>query len=71
MVAKLSSVRIMSATDLVTSVPVMPMPTPISALLMEGASLTPSPVMAVTMPRLRHALTMRTLFSGRTRAYTE
>ena len=33
---------------LVTSVPVIPIPTPISADLMEGASLTPSPVMAVT-----------------------
>ena len=47
MVAKLSSVRIISATFFVTSVPVMPMPTPISAFLMDGASLTPSPVIAV------------------------
>ena len=42
----------MSATFLVTSVPVMPMPTPISADLIEGASLTPSPVMAVMAPSL-------------------
>ena len=48
MVAKLSSASTMSATPLVTSVPVMPMPTPMSALLIEGASFTPSPVMAVT-----------------------
>ena len=48
MVAKLSSARIISATFLVTSVPVMPMPTPMSAFLMLGASLTPSPVIAVT-----------------------
>ena len=60
----------MSATFLVTSVPVMPMPTPMSALLMEGASLTPSPVMAVTQPAFFQAVTMRTLCSGCTRAYT-
>ena len=58
----------MSATFLVTSVPVMPMPTPMSALLMLGASLTPSPVMAVTLLWLRQALTMRVLCSGCTRA---
>ena len=70
MVAKLSSASTISATFLVTSVPVMPMPTPMSADLIDGASLTPSPVIAVTAPRLRHALTMRTLCSGCTRAYT-
>ena len=70
MVAKLSSLSTMSATFFVTSVPVMPMPTPISADLMEGASLTPSPVMAVMAPLRRQALTMRTLCSGWTRAYT-
>ena len=58
----------MSATFFVTSVPVMPMPTPMSADLMDGASFTPSPVMAVTAPRRRHAFTMRTLCSGWTRA---
>ena len=68
MVAKLSSARIISATFLVTSVPVMPIPTPISAFLIEGASLTPSPVIAVTLPFLRQALTMRVLCSGCTRA---
>ena len=68
MVAKLSSARTMSATFLVTSVPVMPMPTPMSALLMLGASLTPSPVMAVTMPARIQAVTMLVLCSGWTLA---
>ncbi len=68
MVAKLSSASTMSATFLVTSVPVMPMPTPMSAALMEGASLTPSPVMAMMAPRFFQAVTMRTLCSGCTRA---
>ena len=36
----------MSATFFVTSVPVMPMPTPMLARLIDGASFTPSPVMA-------------------------
>ena len=64
MVAKLSSARIISATFLVTSVPVIPIPTPMSAFLIEGASLTPSPVMAVTLPFFLHALTILVLCSG-------
>ena len=48
----------MSATFFVTSVPVMPMPMPMSAARMLGASLTPSPVMAVTKPAFRQARTM-------------
>ena len=48
MVAKLSSARTISATFFVTSVPVIPIPTPISADLILGASFTPSPVIAVT-----------------------
>ena len=71
MVAKLSSVRIMAAASLETSVPVMPMATPISAFFSAGASLTPSPVMAVMDPLLCHASTIRILFSGETLAYTE
>ena len=63
-VAKLSSASTMSATFFVTSVPVMPMPIPISADLMEGASFTPSPVIAVTAPRAFHAWTIRVLCSG-------
>ena len=54
----------MSATFFVTSVPVIPMPTPMSADFIDGASFTPSPVMAVIMPRRRHEETMRTLCSG-------
>ena len=43
-VVKLSSVKIISAAPFATSVPVIPIATPISALLSEGASFTPSPV---------------------------
>ena len=49
-VAKLSSVRIITAASLETSVPVMPIATPMSAVLSAGASLTPSPVIATTLP---------------------
>ena len=45
-VAKLSSVRIIAAASLETSVPVMPIAMPMSACLSAGASLTPSPVIA-------------------------
>ena len=71
MVAKLSSARIMEAASLETSVPVIPMATPISAFFNAGASFTPSPVMAAIWPLLCHASTIRILFSGETRAYTE
>ena len=50
-VEKSSSARIMSEASLLTSVPVMPMATPMSARRSAGASLTPSPVMATTAPR--------------------
>ena len=50
MVAKLSSRRIIWDASFETSVPVMPMATPISALLSAGASFTPSPVMATNWP---------------------
>ena len=68
--AKLSSVRIMSAAPLETSVPVMPMATPMSACLSAGASFTPSPVMATMCPRLCSARTSRSFCSGATRANT-
>ena len=68
MVAKLSSARIMEAASLDTSVPVIPMATPMSAFLRAGASLTPSPVMDTILPRLCHASTIRILFSGDTLA---
>lgn len=45
MEAKLSSVRTMSDDSLATSDP-EPMAIPMSALLRDGESLTPSPVMA-------------------------
>ena len=48
--AKLSSVSTMSAASLDTSVPVMPMATPISAVFSAGASFTPSPVIATVVP---------------------
>ena len=45
-VAKLSSVRIIAAASLETSVPVIPMAIPMSARFNAGASFTPSPVIA-------------------------
>ncbi len=68
--AKLSSASTMSAASLVTSVPVMPMATPMSAVRSAAASLTPSPVMAATWPLALSARTTRTLCSGDTRAHT-
>ena len=68
--AKLSSVRIISAASLVTSVPVIPIATPMSALVSAGASFTPSPVMATMFPCPLRMLTRRTLSSGATRATT-
>ena len=67
-VAKLSSARIMSAASFVTSVPVMPIATPMSADFSAGASLTPSPVMATIAPSACSASTIRSLCSGATRA---
>ena len=71
MVAKLSSVRIMWAAPLATSVPDFPMAQPMSAAFRAGASFTPSPVMATTCPRFCQARTIRSLCSGVTRAKTE
>ena len=68
MVAKLSSVRIMEAASLDTSVPMIPMATPMSAFFRAGASFTPSPVMATILPCRCQASTMRILCSGETRA---
>ena len=50
-VAKLSSASTMSAACFETSVPVMPIATPMSAVFSAGASFTPSPVIATTAPR--------------------
>ena len=71
MVENLSSVRIIRAALLETSVPFLPIAMPTSAALSAGASLTPSPVIATTSPRACHALTILILSSGLTRAYTE
>ena len=70
MLAKLSSVSTMSAVCLVTSVPVMPMATPMLARLSAGASFTPSPVIATTWSRAFIASTMRVLCCGETRQHT-
>ena len=70
MLAKLSSVSTMSAASLETSVPVIPMATPILAALSAGASLMPSPVMATMWPLRCRAPTIRSLCSGSTRANT-
>ena len=70
MVEKSSSVSTISAADLATSVPFLPMAQPMSAAFRAGASLTPSPVMATTIPRRWKAFTSRTLCSGATRANT-
>jgi len=64
MVAKLSSVRTMSAASLVTSVPLIPMAIPMSAALMAAASFTPSPVMATMFPCALSAWAILSLCSG-------
>ena len=69
-VAKLSSASTMSAASRVTSVPVIPMATPMSAARSAGESFTPSPVMATMFPSACRASTMRSLCSGATRANT-
>mmetsp|Transcript_8751 Transcript_8751/g.16115 ORF Transcript_8751/g.16115 Transcript_8751/m.16115 type:complete len:241 (-) Transcript_8751:834-1556(-) len=70
MVAKLSSARIISEASRATSVPSLPIATPMSAALRAGASLTPSPVMEDTCPCDWRALTIRILFWGEARANT-
>ena len=70
MVAKLSSARIILAAPLATSVPVMPIAMPMSAAAMAGASFTPSPVIATTLPLRFSTSTSLTLCSGATRAIT-
>ena len=70
MVAKLSSVKIMSAACFATSVPLFPMAIPTSAAFRDGASFTPSPVIAVIFPAFLNARTSRALWSGDTRANT-
>mmetsp|Transcript_9645 Transcript_9645/g.24918 ORF Transcript_9645/g.24918 Transcript_9645/m.24918 type:complete len:303 (+) Transcript_9645:842-1750(+) len=69
-VAKLSSASTMSAASLATSVPAMPIATPMAACLSAGASLTPSPVMAGTSPAVRSILTSICLSRGSVREKT-
>ncbi len=67
-VAKSSSRRIMSDASLETSVPVMPMATPMSARFSAGASFTPSPVIATKWPLSWSASTIWSFCAGATRA---
>ena len=67
-VEKLSSVRIITAACLATSVPV-PIAIPMPAFFSAGASLTPSPVVA-TMPPFRLTRPPGGPCSGVTRAIT-
>jgi hypothetical protein len=50
MAEKSSLSNIISAASFATSVPVIPIDIPISAFLIAGESLTPSPVTATTSP---------------------
>mmetsp|Transcript_24043 Transcript_24043/g.27011 ORF Transcript_24043/g.27011 Transcript_24043/m.27011 type:complete len:242 (-) Transcript_24043:138-863(-) len=69
-VEKLSSARTMSAASLDTSVPVIPMATPIAACWSAGASLTPSPVIAGISFRLCNIFTSFCLSAGSARQNT-
>ena len=68
MVANESSARIILLASLLTSVPVIPIAIPTSALFIAGASLTPSPVTATISPRFIRLLTILILFSAVTLA---
>ena len=67
---KLSSVKTISEAFLATSVPVMPIANPTSALFNAGASFVPSPVTATTEPYSFNPVTRRYLSSGEERAKT-
>ena len=67
--AKLSSDKIIRPAFLATSVP-LPIAIPMSAALMAGASLTPSPVIATTSPFFFSVSARSTLCSGATRPTT-
>lgn len=60
----------MSAASLATSVPVIPIETPISAFLIAGESLTPSPVTATTYPALWQPFTIISFCAGEVLAKT-
>ena len=60
----------MSAASLATSVPLIPIEIPISAFFKAGASLTPSPTIAVIFCRFWSASIISSLFCGVVRAKT-
>lgn len=62
--AKLSSIIIISAAYFATSVPAIPIANPTSALLRAGASLVPSPVTATTLCLSFKPITNAYLSSG-------
>jgi hypothetical protein len=64
MEAKLSSSRMISQAPLATSVPVIPIAKPTSALVKAGASLVPSPVTATTPSESWIPMTRILLSSG-------
>ena len=70
MLAKLSSARTMSAALFATSEPERPMAMPTSAAWREGASLTPSPVIAAKALRRWRAAIMRVFVLEAQRAMT-
>lgn len=61
---KLSSSKIMPDAYLATSVPVIPIANPMSALFRAGASLVPSPVMATTWLSFFKPVAIRYLSEG-------
>ncbi len=66
--AKSSSRRTSDEASRATSVPLFPIAMPMSAALSAGASLTPSPVIATISLFAFRAWTMRSFWSGTTRA---
>ncbi|KAJ4838589.1 hypothetical protein Tsubulata_007089 [Turnera subulata] len=68
--AKLSSRITMSELSFATSVPCIPMESPISASLRAGASFVPSPVTATTCPFSFRHWTIRSLSNGEDLAIT-
>lgn len=67
---KLSSVKTISEAFFATSVPVIPIAKPTSALFNAGASFVPSPVTATIEPCSFNPVTSRYLSSGEERAST-
>ena len=71
MVSMRSSTTMTSASARAAAVPRPPSAMPASASRIAAASLAPSPVIATVRPARWYASTMRTLWSGATRANTE